>query len=127
MFDKRDIKLFVATLILAGIVSCAPTMVGTNMGVYRAGKMYSVSDKDIGAVYDATLEAMKKLQLDVTSKAKDVFAAKVTAKSADNKDVIVEIKPLADNKTQYSIQVGMLGNEERSRKIFTEIKNNLMD
>lgn len=125
--NKRILKLFLLILIMAGIAGCAPTMVGTDMGVYRTGKLYSVSDKNIGAVYEATLKAMQNLELNVTRKAKDVFAAIVTAKSADGKDITVEIKPLMDNKTSYSIKVGILGNEERSRKIFTEIKNNLLE
>ncbi len=109
---------------MAVIFGCAPTMVSTNMGVYRGGKMYSVSDKDMDAVYEATLKAMDKLQLQVTDKAKDVFAAKVVAGSADGKKVVVKIKPLED-KTQYTIQVGSFGNKERSQMVFTEIKKNL--
>ena len=123
-------KLFLSMteiLVLIGIVSCAPTMVATNMGVYRAGKLYSVSDMNIDAVYNATLQAMDMMELDVTHKAKDVFGARVEAESADGSDIIVNIKPLTDNKTQYSIRVGTFGNEERSRKIFTEIRNNLVE
>jgi hypothetical protein len=37
----------------------------------------------------------------------------------------VIIKPVADKKTQYTIQVGTLGDEERSGKIYTEIDNAL--
>ena len=79
MFSKRVLMLSITVLAAVVIVGCAPTMVGTNMGVYRAGKMYSVSDKSMEAVYEATLSAMDKLQLKVTEKMKDVFAAKVVA------------------------------------------------
>jgi cell division protein FtsN len=70
---------------------------------------------------------MSKLQLDIKSKAKDVFSAKVVATSADGKDITVDIKPIKDDKTKYTIQVGSFGNESRSRMIFTEIKNILME
>lgn len=124
MSSKRVLMLSLVTLAAIVFVGCAPTMVGTNMGVYKGGKMYSVSDKDMDAVYEATLSAMDKLQLEVTDKAKDVFAAKVVAESADGQKVVVKIKPLED-KTQYTIQVGSLGNKERSEMLFTEIKNSL--
>jgi hypothetical protein len=127
MFVKKILPLSVVVLISAVILGCAPTMVGTDMGVYHVGKLYSVSDKDIDTVYAATLQAMEKLQLEVIDKAKDVFAAKVIAKTADGKVVVVLIKPLAENKTEYSIRVGTFGSEERSRKIFMEIKNILAE
>ena len=127
MFVKRVLPLSLTVLILVGFAGCAPTIVGTNMGVYRVGKLYSVSDKDVETVYNATLQAMDKLQIDVTSKAKDIFAAKVVARSADGKDITVNIKPIVDDKTEYTIQVGSLGDEERSRMIFTEIKNILVE
>jgi uncharacterized lipoprotein len=100
-------------------------IVSTDAGVYQAGKLYASSGKDVDAVYTATLQAMDKLELKVTDKAKDVFAAKVVAKSADGKEIIVRIKPTADKKTEYNIQIGPFGNEERSRKVFTEIENSL--
>jgi hypothetical protein len=126
MFTKRILPLSLLALVLVVHVGCAPTIVGTNMGVYRGMKLYSVSDKDVDTVYKATLDAMAKLQLDIKSKAKDVFSAKVVARSADGKDITVDIRPIEDNKTKYTIQVGSFGNEARSRMIFTEIKNILM-
>ncbi len=127
MFTKRLLPLSLIVLILVVFAGCSPTIVATNMGVYRGMKLYSVSDKDIETVYNATLEALGKLQIGVESKAKDVFAAKVVAKSADGKDIIIDIKPIEDDKTKYTIQVGSLGDESRSRVIFTEIKNILME
>jgi hypothetical protein len=66
---------------------------------------------------------MEKLELKVTDKAKDAFGAKVIAKSSDEKNIVVIIKPVTDKRTQYTIQVGTLGNEERSGKIYAEIDN----
>ena len=112
-------------VVVIGVISCAPTIVSTDAGVYQSGKLWATSSKDMDAVYAAALYAMDKLQLEVTDKAKDVFAAKVIAKSADNKLIVVTIKPTADKKTAYNIQVGTFGNEERSRKIYAEIVNGL--
>jgi hypothetical protein len=122
---KRILLLCAGLWIITAVSGCSPMMVGTDMGVYYNTKLYSVSDKNMDTVYEATLRAMDKLQLHVTDKAKDVFAAKVEAKSADDKNIIVKMKPLDDNKTQYTIQVGTFGEKQRSQTIFNEIKNNL--
>lgn len=127
MFARRLLPLSLIMLVFVIFAGCSPTIVATNMGVYRGMKLYSVSDKDVDTVYNATLEALGKLQIDVKSKAKDVFSAKVIAESADGKDIIINIKPIEDDKTKYTIQVGSLGNETRSRLIFTEIKNLLTE
>jgi hypothetical protein len=109
-------------VVVVGIIGCgAPKMFSSDAAVYQNFKLYAVSSKDVDSVYAATLQAMDKLQIQVTDKAKDVFAAKVIAKSADNELIVVKIKPTADQKTEYSIGVGAFGNEERSRKVYNEI------
>jgi hypothetical protein len=122
MLAKRVMLICMEAVVVVGVIGCgAPKIFSTDAGVYQSTKLYGVSSKDMEAVYSATLYAMDKLQLQVTDKAKDVFAAKVIAKSADNEQIMVKIKPTADQKTSYDIQVGAFGNEERSRKIYSEI------
>jgi hypothetical protein len=123
MFAKRVLPLYLILVLSVVFAGCAPTIVGTNMCVYTGTKLYSVSDKDVGAVYNATVQAMEKLQLDITRRAKDVFSAKVVAQSADGKTIVVEIKPIDNNKAEYTIKVGPLGNEARSQVIYTEIRD----
>jgi hypothetical protein len=125
MLTKRTLLVCLELLVVVGIVSCTPTIVSTDAGVYQNGKMYAVSSKDIDAVYQATLVAMDKLQLKVEEKMKDVFAAKVIASSADGKRVVVTIKPGAEKKTEFNISVGY-GDEERVRKVYAEIDSALM-
>jgi hypothetical protein len=108
-------------VVIVAVIGCAPTIVSTDAGVYQGGKLYAMSSKDLDSVYSAALYAMDKLQLQVTEKAKDVFAAKVVAKSADGKLVIVKITPAGSNRTAYDIQVGSFGDEERARKIYNEM------
>ena len=109
-------------IVVIGVIGCgAPKMFSPDAAVYQNGKLWAMSSKDMDAVYTATLQAMDKLQLQVSEKMKDVFAAKVIAKSADNKLIVVKIKPAAGQKTEYSIQIGSFGDEERARKIYDEI------
>ena len=121
MLAKRAMLICMEAVVVIGIIGCAPTIVSTDAGVYQYGKLYAMSSKDVDSVYASTLQAMDKLQLTVTDKAKDVFGAKVVAKSADNKIITVKIKPTEAQKTPYEISVGAFGNEERSRKVYDEI------
>jgi hypothetical protein len=121
MLAKKVLIVFLGAAVIVGVIGCAPTIVSTDAGVYQHGTLYASSGKDLDSVYAAALYAMDKLQLQVTEKAKDVFAAKVIAKSADGKITVVKMKPLPDNKTSYEIHVGSFGNEERARKIYNEM------
>ena len=124
MLTKQVLAVCLAVL-TAGVVGCAPKMVSSDAAVYQNGKLYVSSGKDIDAVYQATIKAMEKLELKVTDKVKDAFGAKVTAKSSDDKNIVVIIKPVADKKTEYTIHVGAFGNEEQSHKIYAEIESAL--
>ncbi|MCJ7728547.1 MAG: DUF3568 domain-containing protein, partial [Sedimentisphaerales bacterium] len=122
MLAKRVMLICMEAVVVVGVIGCgAPKIFSTDAGVYQNGKLYGVSSKDMDSVYSATLYAMDKLQLQITDKAKDVFAAKVIAKSADGKIVVVKMKPTTDKKTEFEIGVGALGDEERSRRVFDEI------
>jgi hypothetical protein len=104
---------------------CAPSIIGGDAGVYHLGKLYGVSSRDVDSVYGASLSAMDELELEVKDKAKDVFSAKVVAKSADNKTIRVRIKPGGEERTSFSIKVGLFGNKRRSKVIYEKIDRNL--
>ena len=120
MLARKMLLICLEAALIAGIIGCAPTIVSSDAGVYQHGTLYGKASKDVDAVYAATLAAMDKLQLQVIEKAKDVFAAKVIAKSADGKTVAVKIRPIENNKTAFEIHVG-LRNEERAQKVYDEI------
>jgi hypothetical protein len=119
----KQILAVCLVVLTVGVVGCAPKMVSSDSAIYQTGKLYANSSKDVDAVYQATIKAMEKLELKVNDKAKDAFGAKVKAKSSDEKDIVVIIKPTADKNTEYTIHVSAFGSEERSRKIYAEIEN----
>ncbi len=122
----RWILLIGVLLCLAvGGWGCAPSIVGGDAGVYHMGKLYAVSSQSMDSVYGATLAAMGSLELEVKDKAKDVFSAKVVAKSADGKTIGVHIKPGGEGRTEFSIKVGVAGSKRRSKVIYEEIEQNL--
>ena len=110
-------------MVAVAVIGCEPTLVSSDSAVFQSGKLYASSAKDVDAVYQAALKAVEKLQLSVSSKANDAFGANVIAKTSDGKDVWIIIKPSEDKKTtRYSIKVGTLGSEERSRKVYDEMQ-----
>ena len=120
MTAKRALIVCLAAAMV--IVGCTPSVISTDAGVFLNGTLYASSGQNLDSVYTATLQAMDRLQLQVTDKAKDVFGAKVIAKSTDGKVITVIIEPSAQLRTKYTIHIsGLFGNEERSRKIFDEI------
>ncbi len=125
MSKNKALLICLEALVLVAVVGCSSTIVSTDAGVYERFKLKATSSKDVDSVYAATLHALDKLQLEVTNKAKDIFSAKIIAKSADGQLITVKISPTEDKTTSYSIQVGTFGNEERSRMIYKEIVNSL--
>ena len=125
MLVKRILLGCVLGGLVLAVYGCAPSLVGTEAGAYSSRKLYAVTAQDIARVYEATQAALKSLEIEITDTAKDVFYAKVTARSADGKRISIGIKPGADNLTHYSIQVGTLGDKQRSRVIYDKIQQNL--
>lgn len=125
MLLKRILLVSVlAGLLLAGN-GCAPSFVSSDAGVYSTTKLYAVTKSDITSVYKATLATLEKLEIEVITKAKDVFYAKVVARGADGKSITVRIKPGVGDLTDFSIKVGAFGDEHRSRMIYEQIQKNL--
>ena len=122
------VKQISIVFVLAGLVlaagGCAPSLVGTDAGVYSGGKLYAVASRDLTSMYNATLRALDELEIEVTKKAKDVFYAKVVAQGADGKTITIRLKP-EGNLTNLRIKVGLFGNKEKASVIYERIKRNL--
>ncbi|MHC4498461.1 MAG: DUF3568 family protein [Planctomycetota bacterium] len=125
MLVKQILLLAALAGLMLGVCGCAPSIVGTDAGVYHARKLHAVASQDLTTVYQATVKALESLELTVTEKAKDVFSAKVVAKGADGKTVSIRIKPGEGDLTKLSIRVGPLGNQHRSEVIYEQIKRHL--
>ena len=118
-----------SVVVLVGLAllvsSCAPSLVGSDAGSYSGTKLYAVTDRDLATVYEAAVRALGELELTPTENVKDVFAAKVVARAADDKTITVRIKPGDDGRTNLTIQVGSVGDRQRSTVIYDRIRKNL--
>ena len=105
-------------------LGCSPTLVGENAAAYSMGRLHARVDREMNAVYEASVQALEALEITVTEKKKDVFAARVTGKTADERSITIRIEPEGDSSTILSIRTGVLGSETeaRARAIYDKIR-----
>lgn len=92
---------------------------------YVKGDLEAVETAKIDVVYDATLKALDKLELKVTTKSKDVLSGVIVARDTQNKKITIKLKAVSEEATKLSIRVGVFGSETKSRLIYQEIHENL--
>ncbi len=128
MSMKRILKVSLLACLMFSVFGCGrPNLIGTDAAVYSGGKLYAVVSQDLNSVYEATVTALKQLEVEVIETAKDIFYAKVVGKIADGKTITIRMEPGENNITNMRIKAGkfLSGNEERARVIYTQIKLNL--
>ena len=126
---KRRIALIVllagAAVSLSGCVVAAVGAGVVGTVAYVTGDLEAVEARKLDEVHDATLEAMKALDLHVTKQTKDALSAVIVARDAQDKKITVKLNATGSEVTELSIRVGAFGNEEKSRLIYKEIRRNL--
>jgi hypothetical protein len=92
-----------------------------------AGDLETEEPYDIDTVYAAAQKAMSDLDLHIISgeTTKDALSAKITARDAGDKKVVVKLKSTTSGNTEVSIRVGTFGDDTKSQLIHDEIRKNL--
>jgi len=119
------ILLIAATGLLQG---CMLAVVGVGAAgtiAYIRGDLEAVESKPIDAVYEATLKAVKELELTVTEKSKDALEARIVVRDSQDRKTTIRLKTTAEETTKLSIRVGTFGSETRSRLIYQKIREHL--
>jgi hypothetical protein len=93
--------------------------------VYVTGKLTEEFGYELSAVYGAAVNAMKELELPLSEDRADRLSAHLESEFADRTHVRINLESLADSRTRVSIRVGLVGDEDRSRKILMTIKQHL--
>jgi len=92
--------------------------------VYLDGQSEATYDASLSRAYKASLRACKDLGIPVTTQTMDGASAKVEGKLSGD-TVILSLKLVGDGLTQITVRVGLLGNENQSRRIHNAIKKHL--
>ncbi len=111
------------------LCGCAAFLVGSAVGaagvIWAKGRLQEELNASPVQVHNATLTALKKLDLPVKKDASDQLTAKVESEFADGKYVWIDIKSASDTTTRIRIRVGSMGDEQRSRKLLDVIRSQL--
>jgi len=124
-------KLFLSFLLVAVVLSsqgCKTVMVGPKLqteAVYTFGELTSTIPYDVDTVNEAAKTALDQLQLRTIMATKDRLSAKIIARDPEDKKVAVGLLAATENTTKLTIRIGTLGNEAKSKVIYSKIRDNL--
>ncbi len=120
------IILLVGTIMLnEGCMIAAVGIGAAGTVAYVRGDLESMESESIDVVYEATLKALKELELLPTSKSKDALGAEIVAYDAQDKKITIRLKSAAEKTTKLSIRIGVFGSETKSRLIYQKMRENL--
>ena len=123
---KRHIYL--ALLLVAGMLlgqGCKTTVVGPEgqtVATYRMGTLTAEEAKDINTVYEATLGALNKLELNIIQKMKDELTAKIVARDSQDTQIKIDLLAITKDSTKMTIRAG---NYPRASRIYQTIHNSI--
>ena len=126
--------LLIVLLIGTAVIGqgCVAATIGIGAGAagtiaYVRGDLEAVQSYSLDEIYEATLKAVKELELRSVYKTKDALTATITAYDAQDKKVKIVLKRTTDQTTKISIRIGTFGNETKSMLIYQTILDNLQE
>ena len=88
-------------------------------------KLHSSEAVDLDKAWNAVQAAMKDMEYAVTAKQKDAASAKLTARGAGDKKIVVSLAKESGTVTKIGIRVGTLGDKTLSFQILEKIRSHL--
>ncbi len=92
---------------------------------YVMGELRSMEEASLERTWEAAQKTMEDLEFIVTSKQKDVLTARLIARGANDKKIVIQLKKVSEDLTEVRIRVGTFGDESLSRLVLKRIKKNL--
>ena len=129
MKTRHWILGFVLTAIGILASGCAALLVGgaaaagAGTVIYVTGELRSSEAVSLDRAWDAVQAAMKDMEYAVTDKEKDATTAKLTARGAGDKKIVVSLRKESGTVTRIGIRVGTMGDRTISYQILEKIKS----
>jgi hypothetical protein len=118
-----------AVFLATQLAGCAALLVGGAAGagsiVYVKGQLNEDMSASVLRVHDASISALKELNLPVIEDSHDNLSAKIKSHFADGSDVWIQIESRAAESSRIRVRVGILGDEYKSRQILDGIHKHL--
>jgi hypothetical protein len=92
---------------------------------YSWGVLNATESASIEKVYDASLKAVEELKLPIIQKGVDLMSGKIITRDVEDKKIIITLTAATGGMTKISIKVGTLGDEEKSKLIYEQIKKKM--
>jgi hypothetical protein len=114
-----------AVALTSGCVAVVAAGAGAGAVAYVRGELHSQIGHDYERVCSAASRAVGQLEFHMISQQKDALIDVITARTGEDKKVVIRVKSEGPNVTSVSIRVGLVGNEDTSRAILNQITRNL--
>jgi hypothetical protein len=128
-FKRSSLPLVVLGLaLLPGLAGCVSTMTpasGTGVITYTFRELETTLPEDYNNVVEAARQAIKALEFVKGNDSKDAYAARLEARTALDKKVVITIANSGKNLTNIKIRVGLVGDQSLSMSILDKIKAGL--
>ena len=129
----KNFKEIIFGIALLGLVfsqsGCVALAVGAAAGAgtfaWINGDLEYNFDASVDKVHNASVKALRKLELSISQDVKDKHNAKLKSAYSDGKDVNISITALTERSSKIKIRVGVFGDQIRSESILHEIQKYL--
>ena len=118
----------IVLLLMAGTLQGCPLILigggaaGGGAGVaYAKGELEQVHAAPYDRVWDATLRALRTLNIAVSDTQKDQISAKAVGTMADGTAVVVSVLPVTKDSTSVRVRIGNFGDRPASERIQGQI------
>lgn len=124
-FSIPGLSLFVGSLLLLLTGGCASTPPSNGGTAYQHGTLVSQESADMDTAWDACHGALKRLEFEEESSAKDALEATLVARSATDRRISFKLRRIDDKVTELKIRVGMFGDERFAREVHEAFRKSL--
>lgn len=116
----------VAVLAAVCLCGCSSTVINgngtTNTYIYSGGTMHGTENVSLDQAWSATQSAIKDLEFTVVNQQKDALAARLTARTALDKKIEVNLKKITENLTEVRVRAGSFGDQNLSYTVVQAIQ-----
>jgi len=125
--QSRNGQWMVLLLLALSLQGCAAVGIGLGVAAgvgaytYVQGELKADYSYPLDKTWDASLAAMKKLQINITEQQKDAYSGKIMGVDPEGRKVTIKLANKGSTVTSVGVRVGTFGNQDASQKIHKTI------
>ncbi len=116
--------LFLFPLMLSGCAALIYGGAAAGGAIWYKGELKESIAGSVSSVHAAAITSMRNLKFTVEKQNHDAVQGEIEGEMANGTDVKITLKSGGNNVTEVRIRVGIMGDEQVSRKLIEEIKKN---